>query len=299
MANMKEIKERIGSINDIMKITNAMYLISSSKLKKARAALDATEPYFDSIRYTIHHILKHAEKFSHPYFDNGRDKTEDEKNYGYIVVTGDKGLCGAYNHNILKLAEQELAKHRNTSIFALGSVGRAYFERIGRNVDAEFLYTAQDPSLWRARRISEAMTDLFLKGRLDEVYIVYTDMERGVEVPKVIKMFPLDREEFAEHDMPEDKRHTTAIFEPSPEAVLDTLVPNYAKGLIFGVLTEAFCSEQNARMTAMDSATTSAREMIAGLTLDYNRARQAAITQEITEIVSGARSQKHKMPAKQ
>lgn len=299
MANMKEIKERIGSINDIMKITNAMYLISSSKLKKARAALDATEPYFDSIRYTIHHILKHAEKFSHPYFDNGRDKTEDEKNYGYIVVTGDKGLCGAYNHNILKLAEQELAKHRNTSIFALGSVGRAYFERIGRNVDAEFLYTAQDPSLWRARRISEAMTDLFLKGRLDEVYIVYTDMERGVEVPKVIKMFPLDREEFAEHDMPEDKRHTTAIFEPSPEAVMDTLVPNYAKGLIFGVLTEAFCSEQNARMTAMDSATTSAREMIAGLTLDYNRARQAAITQEITEIVSGARSQKHKMPAKQ
>ena len=294
MANMKEIKERISSINDIMKITNAMYLISSSKLKKARAALDATEPYFDNIRYTIHHILKHTEEFSHPYFDNGRDKPEDEKNYGYIVVTGDKGLCGAYNHNILKLADQELDKHKNTCLFALGSVGRAYFERTGRNVDAEFLYTAQDPGLWRARRISEAITELYLNGRLDEVYIIYTDMERNVEVPKVIKMFPLDREEFAEHDMPEEDRHETVIFEPSPEAVMDTLVPNYTKGLIFGVLTEAFCSEQNARMTAMDSATTSAREMIAGLTLDYNRARQAAITQEITEIVSGARSQKHK-----
>ena len=119
-------------------------------------------------------------------------------------------------------------------------------------------------------------------------------MERGAEVPKVIKMFPLDREAFEERDIPEEDRHETAIFEPSPEAVMDTLVPNYAKGLIFGVLTEAFCSEQNARMTAMDSATTSARDMIAGLTLDYNRARQAAITQEITEIVSGARSQHKK-----
>ncbi|MCR5122790.1 MAG: ATP synthase F1 subunit gamma [Ruminococcus sp.] len=294
MANMKEIKERIGSIRDIMKITNAMYLISSSKLKRARAALDATEPYFDNIRYTIHHILKHTEEFSHPYFDRGKDKPADERICGFLVVTGDKGLCGAYNHNILKLADEELNKHKNTCLFALGSVGRAYFERTGRNVDAEFLYSAQDPALWRARRISEAVTDMFLKGRLDEVYIIYTDMEKSVEVPKVIKMFPLDREQFAEHDMPEEQRHTTAVFEPSPEAVMDTLVPNYAKGLIFGVLTEAFCSEQNSRMTAMDSATTSAKEMIAGLTLDYNRARQAAITQEITEIVSGARSQHKK-----
>ncbi len=294
MANMKEIKERIGSIRDIMKITNAMYLISSSKLKRARAALDATEPYFDNIRYTIHHILKHTDEFSHPYFDRGKDKPADERICGFLVVTGDKGLCGAYNHNILKLADEELNKHKNTCLFALGSVGRAYFERTGRNVDAEFLYSAQDPALWRARRISEAVTDMFLKGRLDEVYIIYTDMEKSVEVPKVIKMFPLDREEFAEYDVPEEHRHTTAVFEPSPEAVMDTLVPNYAKGLIFGVLTEAFCSEQNSRMTAMDSATTSAKEMIAGLTLDYNRARQAAITQEITEIVSGARSQHKK-----
>lgn len=290
MANMREIKERIGSIKDIMKITNAMYLISSSKLKKARAALERTEPYFDGIQYTIQHILSHTERFEHPFFDNGRDKPEDEKMYGYVIVTGDKGLCGAYNHNIVRLAESELEKHKNTTLFMVGTVGRAYFERTGRNVDLEFLHTAQDPALYRARRIQETLTELFLKGRLDEVRVIYTDMERNIEVPKVIKLLPLDREDFEE----EEERHDIAIFKPSPQEVLDTLVPNYIKGAVLGVLTEAFCSEQNARMTAMDSATNSASEMISQLTLDYNRARQAAITQEITEIVGGAGSQRKK-----
>lgn len=289
---MREIKERIGSIGDIMKITNAMYLISSSKLKKARTALEATAPYFENLQYSIHHILKHTGDFSHPFFDNGRNKPEDEKMYGYIVVTGDKGLCGAYNHNIVKLAEQEIAKHKNTSLFVVGTMGRAYFQSRGMNVDTEFLYTAQNPALYRARRIQETVTDMFLKGRLDEVYVIFTKLERSQEIPTVIKLFPFEREHFAKRNVPDEKRHSTAVFEPSPEAVMDTLVPNYTKGLIFGILTEAFCSEQNARMTAMDSATSSAKDMIAELTLDYNRARQAAITQEITEIVSGARSQK-------
>lgn len=294
MANMREIKERIGSISDIMKITNAMYLISSSKLKKARQSLDATAPYFENLQYSIHHILKHTGDFSHPFFDNGRDKPEDKKMYGYIVVTGDKGLCGAYNHNIVKLAEQEIAKHENTCLFVVGSMGRAYFESRGINVDTEFLYTAQNPALYRARRIQETVTDMFLKGRLDEVYVIFTKLERSQEIPTIIKLFPFEREHFEKRLVPDEKRHSTAVFEPSPEAVMDHLVPNYTKGLIFGILTEAFCSEQNARMTAMDSATGSARDMIAELTLDYNRARQAAITQEITEIVSGARSQKNK-----
>ena len=292
MANMREIKERIISIKDIMKITNAMYLISSSKLKKARAALERTEPYSDSLQYTIHHILKHAEVAEHPFFDLGRDKPESEKMYGYIVITGDKGLCGAYNHNILKLAEAELKKHKNTTLYVIGSVGRSYFLRTGQNVDAEFLYSAQDPKLFYARRIQETLTELFLAGRLDEIHVIYTDMQRNTEVPKCFKLLPLERDDFAETDMDEEDRHDIAVFEPSPEEVLDTLVPNYIKGVIYGALTESFCSEQNARMTAMDAATTSAKDMIAQLTLDYNRARQAAITQEITEIVGGARAQK-------
>ncbi len=294
MANMREIKERIESINDIKKITNAMYLISSSKLKKARASLDSTVPYFENLQYTIHHILKYTGDFEHPYFDNGRNKPEDKKMYGYIVVTGDKGLCGAYNHNIVKLAEQEIAKHENTCLYVVGSVGRTYFENRGLNVDAEFLYTAQDPALFRARRIQETITDLFLRGQLDEVYAIFTQLERNAETPKMIKIFPLEREHFEGIKVAPEHRHSTAVFEPSPEKVMDHLVPNYTKGLIFGILSEAFCSEQNARMTAMESATSSADDMIAQLSLDYNRARQAAITQEITEIVGGARSLKNK-----
>lgn len=290
MANMKEIKERISSISDIMKITNAMYLISSSKLKKARAKLDSTIPYFESIQYTIHHILKHTEDLSHPYFDNGKNKSAEDKVYGYIVVSGDKGMCGAYNHNIMKLADSELEKHEHNAVFAVGSVARAYFQKKGAMVDAEFLYTVQDPAPYRARRIAETITEHFLKGHLDEVYVIFSQLEKSAEVPKAVKLFPLEREAFEDTDLPEE-RHQTVRFEPSPQAVLDTLVPNYTKGFIYGVLIEAFCAEQNARMTAMDSATSSAKDMIAQLTLDYNRARQAAITQEITEIVSGARSQ--------
>ncbi len=214
--------------------------------------------------------------------------------YGYVVVTGDKGLCGAYNHNIVKLAEQEIAKHKNTCLFVIGSMGRAYFEARGMNVDTEFLYTAQDPAMYRARRIQETITDMFLKKRIDEIHVIYTKLEKSQEIPQMLKLFPLEREHFEERRVADEMRHSTAVFEPSPEAVMDNLVPNYVKGLIFGILTEAFCSEQNARMTAMDSATGSARDMIAELTLDYNRARQAAITQEITEIASGARSQKNK-----
>ncbi len=289
---MREIKERISSVSDIMKITNAMYLISSSKLKKARAFLDRTAPYFDNIQATIRHIFDHTENFEHPFFDNGRKKPEDKKTYGYIIVTGDKGLCGAYNHNIIKYAEAELAKHKNTALFVVGSIGRAYFERRGMNVDTEFLYTAQNPALYRARRIQETVTELFLRGQLDEVHIIFTKMERNSEVPTSIKLFPLDLDLFGDETY--EKKYADAVLEPSPEAVMDHLVPNYAKGLIFGVLIEAFCSEQNARMTAMDSATNSAKDMIAQLTLDYNRARQAAITQEITEIVGGARSLKRK-----
>lgn len=289
---MREIRERIASIQDIMKITNAMYLISSSKLKKAKKALDATEPYFDQLQSTIHHILKHtSEDFEHRYFDERSEKPESEKTYGYIVVTGDKGLCGAYNHNVIKLAEQEIAKHENTCLFVVGQIGRNYFARRKIMVDGEFLYTAQNPTLFRARSIAETLIDMFLKQRLDEIYIIYTKMVTAAKMePEIQRLLPFEREHFttAKGRTP----HSTAVFSPSPEKVMDHLVPNYLKGLIYGVLVEAYSCEQNARMTAMDAATQSAGDMISELDLLYNRARQAAITQEITEIVSGARSQK-------
>lgn len=293
MANVREIKERTESIKDIMKITNAMYLISSSKLKKAKKSLEATVPYFEQLQSTIHHILKHTPEFEHVYFDSRESKPEDKKTYGYIVITGDKGLCGSYNHNVLRLAEQEMAKHRNTCLFVVGQVGRQYFSRRRVTIDGEFLYTAQNPTLYRARSIAETLIDLYLKERLDEVYVIYTKMISSAKLePEVIKLLPMERESFrtAMGRTP----HHSAVFSPSPEKVMDHLVPNYLKGLMYGALIEAFSSEQNARMTAMDAATASAGDMIKELDLLYNRARQAAITQEITEIVSGAKSQQKK-----
>ena len=271
MAGMREIRERIASVSEIMKITNAMYLISSSNLKKAKKRLENTEPYFEKLQSTIHHILLHTPEFEHKYFDQREEKKPEDKMIGYIVVTADKGLAGAYNHNVLKLAEQEMAKHKNTCLFVVGQIGRHYFSRKNVTIDAEFLYTAQNPTLYRARAITKMINSM--------------DME-----PELLKLFPLEREDF-EHPL-QKQDHDIVTFRPSPEKVMDHLVPNYMKGLIFGVLVEAFSSEQNARMTAMSGATTSASEMIKELSLQYNRARQAAITQEITEIVSGANAQK-------
>lgn len=289
MANMNEIKDRISSIKDIMKITNAMYLIASSKVKKARANWEAVQPYFDNMQATVKHMLKHTEKFPHPFFDNGKDKPDSEKKVGFVVVSGDKGMCGSYNHNIVKFAEEQIKKYKDPGIFAVGTAGRVYFERNGYDVDVEFLYTVQDPTFLKAKMIAETITDHYLKGRLDEVYVVYTRLEKAAEVPIMTKLFPIERHLFEDDDQPQD-RYLIERFEPSPQAVMDTVVPNIIRGWIYGILTVSFCAEHNARMSAMDASTTSARDMISDLTLEYNRARQSAITQEITEIVSGAKS---------
>ncbi|MGN1114232.1 MAG: ATP synthase F1 subunit gamma [Oscillospiraceae bacterium] len=293
MSSMKEIRDRIASINDIRKITNAMYLISSSKLKKAQKRLEQTVPYFVRLQSTIHDILRRTPDINHLYFDQRSEKSEDERVVGYIVVTADKGLAGSYNHNILKLAEQELGKHKNTCLFVVGQVGRQYFKSRKVTIDGEFLYTAQNPTLPRARSIGGTVLDMFRKGYLDEVNIIYTRMENSVKlVPEILKVLPLEHDDFSSRV----KTNITdeAEFSPSPERVLNHLVPNYVIGMIYGVLTEAFSSEQSARMMAMDSATQSADDMLKDLSLLYNRARQAAITQEITEVAAGAKAQKKK-----
>jgi F-type H+-transporting ATPase subunit gamma len=288
MANMKEIQLRIKSIKDIMKITNAMYLISTSKLKKARKSLEATVPYFTKLQSTIHDILILAPDMQQIFFDQREDVATDDRKRGYVVFTADKGMAGAYNHNVIRKAEEEMAKGKNNRLFVVGQVGRRYFIRKGANVDEKFLYTSQNPVMYRARNISEDIIELFEKGELDEVYVIYTEMITSMKSEvKTIQVLPLERKKFDDITVGEN-HYNQASFLPSPESVMDHIIPNYIKGLIFGVLVESFSSEQNARMTAMDAATTSARDMLKDLDLLYNRARQAAITQEITEIVSGA-----------
>ena len=292
MTNMREIRSRMKSIQDIMKITSAMYLISSSKLKKAKKSLAATQPYFETMQLTIGEILRRFPEAIHTSFDEREDIKPKDRKRGYIVITGDKGLAGAYNHNIIKLAEAELKKGTNNYLFTIGQVGRRYFAKKKVMVDIEFLYTAQNPTLHRARVIAATILDLYRKKELDEVYIIYTKMVTPMKSePEMLQLLPLKKSNF-ENSNQEARYGDTALFTPSPEKVMSKVVPNYIRGVIYSTLVEAFSSEQNARMMAMDAATTSAKDMISELSLMYNRARQAAITQEITEIASGAKSAK-------
>ena len=288
MESIKEIRTHIDSVQQTLKITNAMYLISSSKLRKARSQLTDVQPYFEKITRTISDILHRTAGVDHVYFDT---RPGHPHKVGYIVITGDKGLAGAYNHNVLRLVEEEMAKVEDPTLFLIGQAGRNYFQHKGVNIDGEFMYTAQDPTVYRAREIGDTFIELFRKGHLDEVYVVYTEMVTPMQMePKMVKLLPLDRDAFPwtpRRSADGSERHEVT-YVPSPEHVLNHIVPSYLKGLLFGTLVESFCSEQNARMNAMDTATDNARSLLKELSLHYNRARQTAITQEITEIVGGA-----------
>ena len=290
MAGIKEIRDHIKSVQQTLKITNAMYLISSSNLRKARKQLTDVEPYFLKIESTIADILYHSPDIHHSYFDPRRSIPAEERKTGYVVITGDKGLAGAYNHNVLKLAEEHMAGRPNTSLFVVGQVGRNHFVENGIMVDGEFLYTAQDPTMPRARDMAEFLIQLFLDKKLDEIYVVFTQMVNPITLqPTILQLLPLSRDIFPKTEQ-ESGYQGIVNYVPSVSEVMDHLVPGYLKGVLFGALVESFCAEQHSRMTAMKASSDNAREMLRTLSLDYNRARQSAITQEITEIVGGAQA---------
>jgi len=290
MAGITEIRGRMRSIQQTLKITNAMYLISSAKVKKARKQLQEVEPYFDRLAKTILDIFRHSPQLQHRYIE-GHHKPKEERKTGFVVITGDKGLAGAYNHNVLKLAESYLARKQDSTLFLIGQMGRHYFEKKNIPIDAEFMYTAQDPTLDRAQDICDTLVDLYERGALDEIYLVFTHSYSAMRMePEIIKLLPLDRAMLsARRGLSEADQYRDVVrYEPSPEAVLDVLVPGVIRGYLFAALVESFCSEQSSRMSAMDSASESARDMLKTLSLEFNRARQGAITQEITEIAGGA-----------
>ena len=294
MANTKEIQDRIKSINDTLKITNAMYMISSSKLKKSKKMLADTEPYFFTLQSEMSRILRHIPDVEDIYFKSTEDKPVEERKAGYIVITADKGLAGSYNHNVLKLAEEHLSSHPNHELFVLGELGRHYFEQRGIEIQKQFHYTVQNPTLNRARNIAEEILELYRKEELDEVYIIYTSMVNAIqEETQILQLLPLKKADF-NVQIPVDIPREELALKPSPEAVMDRIVPDYVVGFVYGALVESFSCEQNARMMAMEAASKSARDMLHELDILYNRARQAAITQEITEVIAGAKSQKRK-----
>ena len=295
MANTKEIQSRMKSIQDTMKITNAMYMISSSKLKKSKKSLEDTEPYFYTLQSTMSRILRHIPDIKSIYFDQRENKSQSERHTGYVVVTADKGMAGAYNHNVLKVAEEHLQQSDNPVLFVLGELGRQYFEHKKFPIEEQFHYTVQNPTLNRARNIAETVLEWYSQEKLDEVYIIYTRMVNAVQAEaEVLQLLPLKKADFSSQSIPIGVKMEELALLPTPEAVMNRIVPDYIVGFIYGALVESYSSEQNSRMMAMQAATDSAKDMLKELDILYNRARQAAITQEITEVIAGAKAQKKK-----
>lgn len=293
MPNARDIQNRIKSVQDTMKITNAMYLISSTKVKKAKHNLEDAEPHFYETQKLIGEILRDMPELNSRFFDNTILPNEyiDGK-IGYLIISGDKGLAGAYNHNIMKKAQETLhGETGNTELYIVGRMGHAALEKAGYRVEGQFDYVAQNPTVERARLIAEYLVDRYMCGYLQELHIVYTRViNSSLSVPEVHQLLPLKAENFDDSGT----THIEPAYLPSPEAVMSCIAPNYLTGYVYGALVEAFCSEENSRMLAMKAATDSAKDMLRELSTIYNSVRQAAITQQIVEVAGGAKAQKRK-----
>ena len=295
MSTTKEIKNRMTSVRDTQKITNAMYLIASTKLRKAKSDLDMTRPYFNAVLAEIKRIFRINEDVESRYFYPPSGEHELPGSYGYLVITADKGLAGAYNHNVIKEAERLMSEHGDPKLFVVGEYGRHYFMSHNIPIEQSFLYTAQNPTVHRAREISSILLDFFDRGELSKLFIIYTDMNGAINYNVTAKrLLPFHRAQFITPEIQEEPIKRQFEFYPSIAAVLDNIVPGYVTGFIYSALIDSFCSEQNARMNAMDSANRNAEKLLSELSVRYNHVRQSAITQEITEISSGAKSLKRK-----
>lgn len=345
MSSTREIRERINSIQSTMKITNAMYMISSTKLNSARESLRKTEPYFIALQAMFDRVKRHMPAdYEHPYLDTRTHVPGEDLRRAVICVTADKGLAGSYNSNVIKMTMNEVRPDSNDMLYTIGEVGRHYFESHGVNIDGSFRYTAQKPTLGRARKIGITMLDLFTRHEVDQVFLIYTRVRNAMEYePQMIQLLPLVhlpgmREQLAAAGvlggaddetagLPPDGKEQAGpgaaadaaapagsgsaqtpvsqnmiadlggVFtenfrmEPDPGALLDNIVPDFVTGFIYCALVESYTAEHNARMMAMDAANRNGEKLLAELKLAYNRERQAAITQEITEVAAGARAQ--------
>ena len=280
MASMRDIKRRRDSIQSTEQITKAMKLVSTVKLQKSKGKAEASKPYFNLMYDTISSILRKSENLNHKYLKPGVSEKK-----AVIAITSNRGLAGGYNNNIVKLINGELPSG-DTLVYAIGRKGRDGLLRKGFEIKADYSEVINEPLYRDAADITLELLDGFTRGDIGEIYLAYTAFKKTVtQIPKLIKLLPVEMEAGEEQ---ESKAHALMTYEPDEEEVLDSIVPKYMSSLIYGALLEAVASENGARMTAMDNATSNAEEMIEALSLQYNRARQGAITQELTEIVAGA-----------
>lgn len=295
MASTSEIRRRIGSVRQTQKITHAMYLISQAKLRKAKQDLSNTRSYFDALQNEIGRVFNADSSVESRYLEPVQQPAKEEVlRPACLLITADKGLAGAYNQNAIRQAQQYMADHLDTVLYVVGEYGRRWFAQRNIPIEKSFLYTAQNPTLGRARQIAELLLERYDAGEINAVVVIYTDMKNGLEaVVRQAQLLPLHRERFiaAAANTAKDDVYE---FIPSPNAVVNNAARSCLTGYIYSALVDSFCSEQSARMTAMNAADQNAEELLKDLSVQFNRARQAAITQEITEVSAGERAQRSK-----
>ena len=274
----KEIKNRIRSMESTKQITKAMEMVAASKLRRAQAQVANSRPYFEILRNTIDEIVDNNRDFSSPYLT-----ARPVKKVAYIVIAGDRGLAGGYNSNILKLVQSRI-NGQDAVVLPIGKKAVDYFRSHKVEMISENYAVAADVGIGDCFSVAKQLSKAFRSGEFDEVYVAYTNFVSVLsQTPAVMQLLPLVREARESEGVSRD-----FLYEPDCTEVFDAIVPEYLGGILYGALCESRAAEQAARRTAMDSATSNAEDMIADLSLKFNRARQAAITQEITEIVAGS-----------
>jgi len=277
----KEIKNRIRSMESTKQITKAMEMVAASKLRRAQAQILNSRPYFEILYSTIQDITSRNKDFSSPYL-----KEREVKKVMYIVIAGDRGLAGGYNSNVLKMVMSEI-QGKEATVLPIGKKAVDYFKSKGIPALTDSYAEAADVSIGDCFSVAKQLSKAFLDGQFDEIYVSYTNFVSVLsQVPATMQLLPLKKPE--PEAASREQRRCDTIYEHDPEEVFAAIVPEYLGGILYGALCESRAAEQAARRSAMDSATQNADEMIADLSLKFNRARQAAITQEITEIVAGS-----------
>lgn len=294
MASMRDIKRRKASIQSTSQITKAMKLVSTVKLQHAKGRAEETKPYFDKMYETVSGMLAKSQNLDHPLLVE--KKKDGPKKKGVILISSNRGLAGGYNSNVVKLVTQGDFSKEDTLVFPVGKKGMEAVQRNGYTCRGDYSEVMNNPLFGDAVSIGKTVMSALEDGEIDEVYLAYTVFKNTVtHIPTLIKMLPFSEEDIEEMSkegasQESESRGATALmnYEPEETETLGYIIPMYMNSLIFGALVEAVASENGARMQAMDSATSNAEEMIDKLGLQYNRARQSAITQELTEIVAGA-----------
>jgi F-type H+-transporting ATPase subunit gamma len=289
MATMREIRTRIKTVKNIQKITRAMKLVAAARLKRAQERVTAARPYAEMMELMMRRLASAGAEVQHPLL-----KVREEHNIAVLVISSDRGLCGSYNTNLIRVASNFLKGRdpETVKLVLLGKKAQQFFRRKPYAIlDSQPLGSGATLSFADVQPVVRTLRGMFESGEVDAVYVVYQKFQSAMtQVPTVLQLLPLKPP--AEAEQPADAGNTNVFFEPDPESLLERLLPRYVDTQVFRTTAEAVASEHGARMTSMSSATENAGQMIDSLTLSLNRARQAAITKEIAEIVSGAEAQK-------